>query len=492
MIEYSELEDTGEMMRKFLLILGILLIGASSAFAAKIPDEVKSYILEKIPQADIRFDGVIIFPDNTIYLPLYPSLFSDIKTLKIKETFPANKELKQEPDVVIFNNDFTLLKVLSDGEGHRTVAHLTNPPLQVRTGLLPQDMLVPSGLIIPENIKGIIGNLKIDTKSEDMIKVENKDSYEDFLSESEPVNPQALISQLKNKVLFVTTNYSKNIQIVQPAKAVPSYSLAQKSIPIDVKAVNKGKFLLVTTYDRPFVDVISVADSRFIKQINLSSNPEEILIDAANNKAYVTSPSASTIFVIDISTMSLIQKIKINGYCENLLLTDDKLFYVDKLKSEIWAIELKNGYELKDIGRFPNVSALAFANNKLYISSRTKSRIAVIDYSTLGLISEFTTVNKPLKMILRDKTLYILGAEANVVQLIDTQNDSVIGNIELGTGGFSAGFNLIDGTDYAVVTDLKKNQYSIIDLAKGKFLKTYFLNVPIKDVIITDKVELFD
>ena len=479
-------------MRKFLLILGILLIGASSAFAAKIPDEVKSYILEKIPQADIRFDGVIIFPDNTIYLPLYPSLFSDIKTLKIKETFPANKELKQEPDVVIFNNDFTLLKVLSDGEGHRTVAHLTNPPLQVRTGLLPQDMLVPSGLIIPENIKGIIGNLKIDTKSEDMIKVENKDSYEDFLSESEPVNPQALISQLKNKVLFVTTNYSKNIQIVQPAKAVPSYSLAQKSIPIDVKAVNKGKFLLVTTYDRPFVDVISVADSRFIKQINLSSNPEEILIDVANNKAYVTSPSASTIFVIDISTMSLIQKIKINGYCENLLLTGDKLFYVDKLKSEIWAIELKNGYELKDIGRFPNVSALAFANNKLYISSRTKSRIAVIDYSTLGLISEFTTVNKPLKMILRDKTLYILGAEANVVQLIDTQNDSVIGNIELGTGGFSAGFNLIDGTDYAVVTDLKKNQYSIIDLAKGKFLKTYFLNVPIKDVIITDKVELFD
>ena len=479
-------------MRKFLLISGTLLIGASSAFAAKIPDEVKSYILEKIPQADIRFDGVIIFPDNTIYLPLYPSLFSDIKTLKIKETFPANKELKQEPDVVIFNNDFTLLKVLSDGEGHRTVAHLTNPPLQVRTGLLPQDMLVPSGLIIPENIKGIIGNLKIDTKSEDMIKVENKDSYEDFLSESEPVNPQALISQLKNKVLFVTTNYSKNIQIVQPAKAVPSYSLAQKSIPIDVKAVNKGKFLLVTTYDRPFVDVISVADSRFIKQINLSSNPEEILIDAANNKAYVTSPSASTIFVIDINTMSLIQKIKINGYCENLLLTDDKLFYVDKLKSEIWAIELKNGYELKDIGRFPNVSALAFTNNKLYISSRTKSRIAVIDYSTLGLISEFTTVNKPLKMILRDKTLYILGAEANVVQLIDTQNDSVIGNIELGTGGFSAGFNLIDGTDYAVVTDLKKNQYSIIDLAKGKFLKTYFLNVPIKDVIITDKVELFD
>ena len=265
-------------MRKLLLILGVLLIGCTNVFAAKIPTEVKDYIMSKIPQTDIRFDGVIILPDNTVYLPLYPSLFSDIKTLKIKETYPANQDLKQEPDVVIFNNDFVLLKVLTDGEGHRTVLHMVNPPLQVRTGLLPQDMLVPSGLIIPENIKGIIGNLKIDTKNEDVIKVENKDSYEDFLSETEPEIAQTLISQLKDKVLFVTTNYSKNIQVVEPAKAVPSYSLAQKSIPIDIKPVNNGKFLLVTTYDRPFLDIISIADSRFIKQINLSSNPEEIFI----------------------------------------------------------------------------------------------------------------------------------------------------------------------------------------------------------------------
>ena len=53
-------------MRKFLILLGILLISCSNVFAAKIPVEVKDYILEKIPQADIRFDGVIILPDNTI------------------------------------------------------------------------------------------------------------------------------------------------------------------------------------------------------------------------------------------------------------------------------------------------------------------------------------------------------------------------------------------------------------------------------------------
>lgn len=492
MVKLKKIERGEKRLRKFLLLLGILFIGCSNVFAAKIPAEVKTYIQDKIPQADIRFDGVIIFPSNTVYLPLYPSLFSDITSLKIKETYPANQDLKQEPDIIIFNNDFVLLKVLTDGEGHRTVLHMANPPLQVRTGLLPQDMLVPSGLIIPENIKGIIGNLKIDTKAEDVIKVENKDSFEEFLSKSEPVSPQALINQLKNKVLYVTTNYSKNIQVVDPAKAVPSYSLAQKSIPIDIKTVNHGKFLLVTSYDRPFIDIVSVADSRFIKQVNLTSNPEEILIDDAGKKAYITSPSASTIFVLDLNTMSLIQKIKINGYCEKLLLSQDKLFYVDKLKNELWAIELKKEYELKDIGRFPNVSALAFAKNKLYISSRTKSRIAVIDYDTLGLINEFTTVNKPISMLLYGDTLYVLGAQNNVIQKINTDNDCVSGKIELGTEGFSSGFHRIDDTNLAVVTDLKNNQYSIVDLTKEKFLKTYALNVPIKDVVITDKVKMFD
>ena len=479
-------------MRKLLVLLGIFVMTASGAFAAKFPEEVKGYIEQNIPNAEIRFDGVIILPSNTLYLPLYPSLFSDIKTLSVKRTYPAGKTLKQEPDIVIFNNDFVLMKVLTDGSGKKSVLHLTDPPVEVRTALLPQDMLVPSGLIIPENIKGIIGNLKIDTKGEDIIRVNNEDSYEEFLSKKEPFIHQSLISELKNKTVFVTTNYSKNIQVLEPSNASPSYSLAQKSIPIDVKAVNDGKFLIVTSYDRPFIDIVSVADSRFIKQIALGSDPEQILVDEKMDKAYITSPSTSTIFVLDLKTMTLSQKIKINGYCEHILLCDDKLFYVDKLHNEIWAIEIKDDYRLKDIGNFPNVSAMAFANDKLFIASRTKSRIAIIDYDTLALENEYTTVNKPTSMLLYGSSLYVLGAQNNEVQIIDTYNNEVIKTIKLETGGYSAGLTKIAGTDFAIITDLKNNYYSILDLTAGEVIKTYEVNIPIKDVIIADKVRLFE
>ena len=121
-------------LRKFLLLLCILIISCSASLAAKIPDEVRSYIENNAPGSDIRFDGVVILPDNTIYLPLFPSLFSDINSLKVKMSVPKNKTLAQRPDVIIFNNDFVLLKVLTDVNGNRTVANLSNPPLHVRTG----------------------------------------------------------------------------------------------------------------------------------------------------------------------------------------------------------------------------------------------------------------------------------------------------------------------------------------------------------------------
>lgn len=479
-------------MRKLLILFGIFLLSAFNVvLAAKIPDEVVEYIQSNIPGTDIRFDGVVILPDNTIYLPLYPSLFSDIKSLKIKESIPAGMNFRSKPDVVIFNNDFVLLKVLSDGNGKKTVLHMQTPPLQVRTGLLPQDMLVPAGLIIPENLKGIIGNLNIDTQNEDIIKLNVKESFEEFLSNKNKIPAQSSIPQLNDKKVYIITNYSKNIQVLNPAGSSSEYSLAQRSIPINIAPVSNGKFLMVTSYERPYLDIVSVADSRFIKQIALGTNPEEIVIDEENDKAYVTAPSASIIFVFDLKTMSMIQKIRVNGYCEKLLVAEDKIFYVDKMKSEVWAIETGNEYALKSIGKFPNISALMFCNNKLYIAGRTKGRIAIVDYKTLSLLHELRTDNKPAAMIAYNNNLYVLCAQNNLIQKINPETDEIVGKIDLSSGGFSTKFNKIPHTNLAVIADVKNNKYAIFDLENANLIKVYSVNIPLKDVKITDKVRLF-
>ncbi len=74
------------------MLLGIILISCTSAFAAKLPEEVQNYINKTVPGTDIRFDGVVILPDNTVYLPLFPSLFSDITNLKVKRIISGKKK----------------------------------------------------------------------------------------------------------------------------------------------------------------------------------------------------------------------------------------------------------------------------------------------------------------------------------------------------------------------------------------------------------------
>lgn len=470
----------------------MMVICASGAFAAKLPDNIQGAIRKDFPRADFRFDGVIILPDGTIYLPLYPALVKKPSEITIAKTYPQGKTLGEKPDIVIFNNDFALLKVLVDNKDRKTVLSLANPPVEVRTGLLPQDMLVPKGLIIPENIKGIIGNLQISTAQDAGLKVKSETILQHRTNTMRVTkNLVSSVPQIKNKILYVITCYSKNIHVINGESRYPEYALAQKAVPIDIKTVANDKFLLVTTYSRTLLDVISLADERLIKQIDLTTQPEEILYDKFANKAYVSSPSESCIYVIDIATMTLKQKIKVKGMCEKLCLTNDgkKLFYYDKLKNEVWAIELDKNYLIKDIGNFPNVSKIAYTQNKVYISSRTKNHIAIVDYVTLGIVDELTVEPKPVDMYAYKNNLFVLSAEKNAIQVINTTEDRLTDTIYLKTSGFSTEICPVKNSNLAIITDTKAGEYSVLDFDKKQVIKTTPLEIPVSKMIVADRIK---
>lgn len=479
-------------MKRLLLILLLMLTTATGAFAAKIPDNIKSFVKIDYPKADFRFDGVLILPDGTIYLPLYPALIKKPEKLELKKTYPDNKTLAEKPDIAIFNNDFVLMKILVDQKDRKTVLSLANPPVEVKTGLLPQDMLVPKGLIIPDNIKGIIGNLQIATaqdmglrvKPEALIKQQN-------VTTKVFKNLVPSVPQLQNKMLYVATCYSKNIQVVSGESRYPEYALAQTTIPVDVKITNDDKFLLVTTFGKTFVNVISLADERVIKQIDLTTPAEEIVIDRFTNRAFVSSSEDSSIYIIDLNTMNLKKKIKVKGMCERLSLSNDgkKLFYADKKTNDVWVIELNNDFLIKNIGKFPNVSKIAFDQNKVYITSRTKNRLAIVDYATLGLLSEIDVEAKPIDMLVYKGNIYILSAQNNAVQVLNTATDAITDTIYLNTLGFSTKIHPVKNTNLAIITDTKAGKYSVLDLDKKLVIKTNPLEIPVSTIAVGNRIK---
>ena len=469
-------------MRKLLLTLLLMTIIPAFAMAAKLPDDVQKYIEQTFPKTNFRFDGVIILPDGTIYLPLFPAKPLEPEELGIKTTVPANKTLSQEPEIVILNNDYVLLKVLDDNNGHRTVLAPSPVPYEISSGLLPQNMLVPRGLIIPENLKGIIGNLKIEMAESKGLKVavpQNKTG-------TTTITPAP---QLEGKTFYVATGYSKNIQVINSDHKAPAYALLQNHVPNDLAGYN-DQYLLITSFDSTILNVISLADEEVIKQIAFTTVPDQIIIDKDKQIAYVSSAVGSSIYVVNLETMTLSKQIKINGMCEKLTLSDDgtKIFYVDKKTNEIWAIELDNNYLLKDIGKFPNVSKIAYSNNKIYITSRTKNHLAIVDYATNGLITETKVCEKPVDMIAYENKLYILGATENVVQVFDTETDALTDSIYLNTKGFSTNINRIEDTNFAIVSDTRAPIYCVLDLATKQVVKASAIEVPIRTIVVTNRV----
>lgn len=470
--------------------LAAVLFGMSlSAFSATIPDDVQKFVTKDFPNTNFRFDGMVILPDNTAYLPVFPAKVINPENIEIKQTYPSAKTFAAKPNVVILNNDFVFLKVLTDKSGNKTVYSMANPPIELRTGLLPQDLLVPKGLVIPENLKAIVGNLQISTINDPGIRVENSKPVVTQLTGS-TLKTLAQIPALKNKNFYVSSPYSKNIQVLNLGAKTPEYSLKQNNVPICMKPYN-NEFLLVTSYDKPSVDIISLADDEIIKQIYIKTQADEILIDKNKNIAYISSAAGSSIYVLNLETMTLSKQIKITGMCEKLTLSDDgtKLFYYDKKTRDIWAIELDNNYLLKEIGKFPNVSKIVYTNDKIYITSRTKNRLAIIDYDTIGLIAEIEICDKPIDMLAFHDRVYVLGAGDNSIQIIDAKTDEITDSIYLNTNGFSTKISHIDDTNIALITDTKASLYTVFDLGTNKVIKTIPIDIPANSIVVTEKVK---
>lgn len=477
------------MGKKIIMLAAVFMALSMPAFSTKIPDNIQDFIKQDFPGTNFRFDGVIILPDNTIYLPLYPSKILTPENLSIKSTFPTNKTLLEKPNVIILNNDFVLLKVLTDSKGNKTIFNMPDLPLEIRTGLLPQDMLVPKGLIVPENMKSIIGDLHISTAKDSGVRIESTKPVVTQLTGS-TLKTLAQIPALKNRNFYVSSPYSKNIQVLNLGAKTPEYSIKQNNVPISMQAYN-NEFLLVSAFDKPSVDIISLADDEIIKQIYTKTQPDEILIDKNKNIAYISSSIDSSIYTVNLETMTLSKQIKITGMCEKLTLSEDgtKLFYYDKKTRDIWAIELDNNYLLKEIGKFPNVSKILFANNKIYVTSRTKNRLAIIDYDTIGLMSEMEICEKPIDMLEFHDRIYILGAGDNSIQILDAKTDELTNSIYLNTNGFSTKISHIDDTNIALITDTKASLYTVFDLGTNKVIKTVPIDIPANSIIVTDRIK---
>ena len=101
-------------LKKLLALALVYLLSMGASFATKLPEPIEKYIKKEIPNTRVRFDGLITTPNGTNYIPVFPAETSRTPTSVVKETYPAGKKFSQYPDVILFENNFALLKLIKN------------------------------------------------------------------------------------------------------------------------------------------------------------------------------------------------------------------------------------------------------------------------------------------------------------------------------------------------------------------------------------------
>ncbi len=533
-------------IKSFICILMMLLLTSVPAGATQLPKEVKDYLIMQKKVPTVRFDGIIVYNENVMYIPVFPAYPETVETLAIKETYPKNLTMDQLPDMVLFNNNMGLLKVIRTSANTLTVRNIEDLPVEIKTGLLPQDIMVPKGLVLPENLAGILGDVQIpmigSAKSSTFVSSRKSAPLPSGKRVADTKNADVPKS-LKNKLFFVNNFQTEYLQVFSPSVSEPLYSLKTSGVMKDIKPALNGKFLLAATANKKNIDVIDVDNEYVAKRIDLTALPTEIAVDDANQKAYVASIKDESLSIIDLKDMKLKEKVQLVGAPQRLSISQDgtKIAYEDMKTSAIYVLDLDMDYENKLITTYPNTSKLILKDNVIYAIARTQPKLRIINFDLLQdnkvaktkkqrqqeeeqnrleqlnaeditdsivavdetgtdvvddlienvkmystSIKDISVGAKPIDIYYRNGKVYVLCAGDNSVYVYDTASGSVKSS-DLQVGGFVKSFSPVPDSNHAVITNMANLKYAVYDMEKEKTLQTQPVNDYINMITILDR-----
>lgn len=477
----------------YALLLMTFILSSTEAFASKLPDDVWEYIKKEIPGATQRFDSVVTVTKDVMYVPLYPAQKERVDELKVEYTYPQVKSLRQLPEVLIFNNNFVLMKIFKNKNGNFTLTAYQEVPMKVKLGIMPQDMLVPVGLIVPENLKLILGDLNIPTKSDNTIAVDKEGAEANLaaLNNTGFGNDAGFqpLRELKNKKMFITSSGSKFVMVYDNESKNPLYELKLNALPAKILASNSTKFALVVYFSHKNIEIIDLQNERIVSQIPIEDVAKDADIDLVGNIAYVSAPSVNSIYVVDLNSAKLTKTIKLAQSPGKVTVSNDgtMLAFIDNLSQDLCYMELSDEYTVRRVAQAPNVSKIIFDNDKIYAVSRVKNKLDIYNIYTGTLLSTEKVSRKPVDAILRNNKIYILCAQDAVIDIYDTKKEQMVKSVKIGGGGFYSKITPVPNQQNALLTGVGTGKCLVFDLEDMKVTKIQPFEVQVSNIVIVDK-----
>lgn len=258
---------------------------------------------------------------------------------------------------------------------------------------------VPPLVILPDSLhEGIFvlneGNFQSGNASLDFIDVFNNVYYSDVFKAA---NNKALGDVLQsmsviNDKLYLVVNNSSKIEVIDKSNFKSISTITGLRSPRYIQAVSSNKAYISDLYDNA-ITVLDLSNNSILKKINLSTWTENMLL--SGNNMLVTCPNSNFIYSIDIFTDQINDSMQLSYGTHSILQQNDSTFWV-----------MCDGNQTKKINA---------ALHKIYFSSNG---------FTLSKTYEFEVDDKPSKLVLNKNKSALFWLKKDIYKM--SVNDSLL------------------------------------------------------------------
>lgn len=477
------------------LSLGAFLMFTPNAFATKLPNDVWNFVKGQLPNANQRFDSVLMLSDDVMYIPLYPPSTTTVDEIKVEYVYPAGKTLKDLPEVVLLNNGYSLLKVFKDNKGNYSLTQKDDLPIKVRLGLMPQDMLTPVGLKMPESLKLTLGDLLIPSKEENSLVLKDENNQSKVSNPFSPVvkrNEFIPTVDFKDKKTFINPRNSKFLEVYDSTSQTPLYELKLSAMPLKIISSETSKVALVLYWNKKNVEIIDLKDERVIETITLDANASDVILNKKDNIAYVASQNANAIYLINLNSMKLDRVIKLDQKPAKLAYSnfDNTIAFFDEYSSKVFhMINQEDNYSVSSIGNASNISKILIDENNIYAISRIQNQLLVFNKHQSKLMNTIDLDIKPTDALLYQGKIYILCSKEGYIDVYDIAENKIISREQIAQDGFYSNMTLIPNENNILITGINSKKYLVYNLETMKLARSQESYIDVANIIILDKAQ---
>jgi DNA-binding beta-propeller fold protein YncE len=387
------------------------------------------------------------------------------------------------PDLVQFDNNLFLIRLVSTSTGKLTLPRMDSYPIQMKEGLLPQDLVLPGNLFIPAELKVILGALPYNPQA--------GGPDEEAPQGKTAVKPKRNIP----KTVYLSNLSTTSLIAMDPDQGTVQGRIPFNCVPSSINASSDDKLLFATCLTTDEVVVVDTVASLIKTRIPVGSKPSHTLVLEDSNQLVVSNRYSTGLNLVNLSDLSASSEtigLSPNGAPPGTTVAGATVMTYAPHRKMLYVADSATGkpgrvYEVDVASRAvkrtfltsPAVSGLTVppGTEQLWVSSRTSDVVEVIDLRTGNQIKKYEVGQKPVALVSADDRVLVLSAGSDRIDVLKAPyapdaEEVKFEPITLPEGSFPSGIALSGDRKLAYISAAGSEALYMVDILGGRMFKS--------------------